>query len=156
MAKEYEKQIPYKIPAGVIKGTLPADPCGKEKKAVRAAAGIAGQILVHFGAGFGAEREKVKPAPGGNTQIFDSPVTAAVFTDLLISSVIKHLGDLHWDTDSIKRDGICQTAFLHGQLAYQQSAGAPLDWATLYSTLQEIKAMYCPSGSAGGGIACDF
>lgn len=129
------------------------DPCAAAKTELRRAAGIAGQILVHFGAGFGAQREI--DFPGTNAQIFDSPITAATFTSLLMSSIINNFTALHWDTDTGKRNGICTTAFRHGKLACTRSAGAPLDWDTLYATLQEIKVAFCPGG-AGGGIACDF
>ena len=129
------------------------DPCAIPKAELRKAAAIAGQILAHFGAGFGAQREI--DSPGTNVQIFDSPATAATFTDLLITSTLKHMANLHWDVDTIGRDAICITAFRHGQLAWQRSNGGPLDWSTLYATLQDIKAVFCPGG-AGGGVACDF
>ena len=129
------------------------DPCAGAKFDLRRAAGIAGQILMHFGAGFGAQREI--DFPGTNAQIFDSPTTAATFTNLLMTSIINNFTALHWATDTVKRNAICTTAFRHGQLACTRSAGVPLDWDTLYTTLQEIKAAFCPGGS-GGGIACDF
>ena len=47
------------------------DPCAIPKQEKIRDAGIAGQILVHFGAGFGAQREI--DFPGTNAQIFDTP-----------------------------------------------------------------------------------
>ena len=146
MAKDMSKKIT------MLEKFVP-DPCAIQKAELRKAAGIAGQILVHFGAGYGAQRQI--DSPGANTQIFDSPNTAATFTNLLITSIHNNFAALHWATDAAKRNAVCMTAFKHGKLACQRMGGAPLDWDTLYATLQEIKAAFCPGGS-GGGIACDF
>lgn len=150
MAKKKSQSAPAKIPA---KALFVPDPCAIPKLQITLAAGIAGQILVHFGAGFGAQRQIM--SPGKNAQIFDSPSTPSAFTSLLISSIIKNQATLKWDTNVANRDAVCRTAFAHGKLACQRTAGGPLDWGSLYSTLQEIKAAMCPGG-AGGGAACDF
>ena len=141
------------IPANIAAKSFVADPCAVPKLEIFRAAGIAGQVLVHFGAGYGAQRQI--DSPGLNAQIFDHPTTAATFTSLLISSIMRNFSQVHWDTDVAKRDAICRTAFVHGKLACQRSLGAPLNWDVLYTTLQEIKATICPGG-AGGGIVCDF
>src|SRR6185503_149881 len=129
------------------KAAFVPDPCAVPKLEILVAAGVAGQILSHFGAGFGAQRQI--DSPGLNAQIFDSPITASSFTSLLISSIRKHANDLNWDTDVVKRDAVCRTAFLHGKLACQRSAGAPLNFNVLYTTLKEIQVAFCPSGSSG-------
>ena len=151
MAKRRKKTVPANTSA---KSKFVPDPCATVKQQLRHAAGIAAQILVHFGAGFGAQRQIM--SPGTNAQIFDHPSTPDAFTDLLITSIIKHYADLHWDTDAAGRDAICRTAFKHGKLACQYTSGAAVDWHVLYATHQEIKASTCPVPSAGGGIACDF
>jgi hypothetical protein len=150
MAKKQPQSAPAKP---VAKPGFVPDPCAIPKLKITLAAGIAGQILVHFGAGFGAQRQIM--SPGKNAQIFDSPSTPSAFTSLLISSIIKNEATLKWDTNVANRDAVCRTAFAHGKLACQRTAGGPLDWGSLYSTLQEIKAAMCPGG-AGGGAACDF
>jgi hypothetical protein len=149
MAKRKKRSLPVNIAARAF---VP-DPCARAKGELRIAAGIAGQILVHFGAGFGAQRQIM--SPGTNAQIFDNPITAATFTDLLITSIVNHFTALKWDTDVANRNAVCRTAFAHGKLACQRTSAGPINWSVLYATLQEIKASMCPSGS-GGGIACDF
>ena len=150
MAKKKQQSVP---PKPVAKAGFVSDPCTVAKQKIIGAAGIAGQILVHFGAGFGAQRQIMKP--GTNAQIFDSPSTPAAFTSLLIGSIMKNQATLKWDTDVVTRDAVCRTAFAHGKLACERTSGGTLDWSVLYATLQEIKAAMCPGG-AGGGIACDF
>jgi hypothetical protein len=152
MAKNLKNSVRDKNKIDKLSKFVP-DPCANQKLELRKAAGIAGQILVHFGAGFGAQREI--DFPGTNAQIFDSPATAATFTNLLMTSIHNNLAKLHWATDPVTRNAVCTTAFRHGQLACQRSGGGALDWDTLYATLQEIKTTFCPGG-AGGGVACDF
>ena len=150
MAKKKTQSVPAKIS---VKSVFVPDPCAIPKLKITLAAGIAGQILVHFGAGFGAQRQIM--SPGTNAQIFDSPSTPSAFTSLLISSIIKNQATLKWDTDVANRNAVCRTAFAHGKLACQRTSGGPVDWAMLHATLQEIKAAMCLGGS-GGGAACDF
>src|SRR5262249_29264498 len=90
------QRVPTKLMIEKVKFT---DPCWKVKADMMLAAGIVGQILVHFGAGWGSEREKTSP---GNTQIFDSPITIATFTSLMMTSVLKNMAALHWDTDQAR------------------------------------------------------
>ena len=143
-----------RVPANTsAKSGFVPDPCAIPKLKITLAAGIAGQILVHFGAGFGAQRQIM--SPGTNAQMFDSPSTPAAFTSLLISSIIKNQATLKWDTDVANRNAVCRTAFAHGKLACERTSGAAVDWGILYATLQEIKEAMCPGG-AGGGAACDF
>jgi hypothetical protein len=127
------------------------DPCAAVKADLRKAAAIVGQVVAHFGAGAGSERQRT--SPGATGQLFAAPSDLAAFHDLLLNSVLKHMATLNWDTDQPGRDFICNNAFAHGVLAYQTAAG-PLTFMVILDTLRVIQ-QNCPPG-AGGGKACDF
>ncbi len=155
------KPNPRKRPALALKRrpVIKKDPCAHvrasckaEKADIKKAAGIVAQVMAHFGAGVGAERERTNPGTSG--QVFATPLDVALFHDLLLTSVLKHLATLNWDTDQPGRDFVCNNAFKHGVLAFSEAAGAPLAFAVILDTLREIQKT-CPPG-AGGGKVCDF
>src|SRR6516225_9256273 len=85
------------------------------------AAAIVGQVLVHFGAGYGAQCQSVNPtAPPSNTPIFTAPIDLATFHHNLLKSTIKNLSKIQWDTNVPLRDQINKAAFHHGVLARQR------------------------------------
>ena len=135
------------------------DPCAAVKAAhkvemdnLKTAAGIVAQVLVHFGAGVAIARGA--SGPGGTTQIFATPSDIAIFTDLLLKSVVTNLATLNWDTQPTTRDFVCDRAFDHGKLAYQAQLG-PLTFAVILETLRVVQEV-CPPGGAGGGKVCAF
>lgn len=135
------------------------DPCAAEKKKVKVAAAIVGQVLVHFGAGYGSQQlaeDTTKPLP--DFQIFATPQDIASFTELLLTSVLKHTATLNWTTDGPGRDRVCSAAFNHGVLARKEvvaNGDAALTFPVILSTLRTIQGLMCPLG-AGGGSVCDF
>lgn len=138
------------------------DPCAPlrshyhaEKSNLRKAAAIVAQVLVHFGAGFAIQRETANASAANDSQIFATPADLAAFHDLLLTSVVKHLSTLNWDTDGPGRDAVCLAAFKHGDLAGQTSPTAPLTFTVILTTLRTIQEEVCPPG-AGGGPVCDF
>src|SRR5262245_24676226 len=94
-----------------------ADPSQPEKDLYTAAA-IVGQVMIHFGAGYGAT----------NSQIFASPDDYFSFSDSLMKSTLKNIqnGKLQWDTNQGLRDVTCKAAYQHGALAKAAANGAPL------------------------------
>ena len=148
MSKRIPRRPVPKIPIRKKKPlTVRTDPCFKEKQKITKAAAIVGQVLVHFGAGYG-----LPPNP----QIFATPADLAVFFDLLMASVLKNVpSKLDWEIDQPGRDAVCQAAFKHGALARATAGAAPLMFSVILATLREIQASMCPSG-AGGGPVCEF
>jgi hypothetical protein len=143
------------------KGPIRKDPCAAvriqcqaDKAEIKKAAAIVAQVLSHFGAGYGAEWQK-SGGGGSFPQMFDAPVTLAMFHDLLLTSTISNLPTLNWDTDQPGRDSVCSAAFAHGALAYQTSPAAPLTFPVILATLRIIQDQMCPVG-AGGGKVCNF
>ena len=135
------------------------DPCAAIKAIhkieiddLRTAAGIVGQVLVHFGAGVAVAREA--SSPGSTAQIFATPSDIAIFTDLLLKSTVTNLATLNWETQPTTRNFVCSRAFDHGKLAYQTQLG-PLTFAVILDTLRVIQEI-CPPGGAGGGKVCAF
>lgn len=134
----------------------------RRDRAKRGAAGaIAAQVLVHFGAGYGAERLRENPTgPMPNFQIFCAPADLAGFFDRLVASCLRNAGAIDWGNDQVLRDQACAVAFKHGVAARKAvvAAGAScLDTATLDTTLRNIQATECPApGGAGGGAICAF
>ena len=126
--------------------------CKVEMDNLKTAAGIVAQVLVHFGAGVAVARETT--SPGSTAQIFATPSDIAIFTDLLLKSVVTHLAALNWDTQPTTRNFVCARAFDHGKLAYQTQLG-PLTFAVILDTLRVIQEI-CPPGGAGGGKVCAF
>lgn len=127
--------------------------CSKDKADLRKAAAIVAHVLAHFGAGYGAERQK--SGATGQLQIFAAPAALATFHDLLLTSVLKNLATINWEADQPARDAVCNAAFHHGVLAFQTTPAAPLTFQVILDTLRTIQETLCPAG-AGGGPICDF
>jgi len=123
------------------------DPCKPDKDLYKKAAAIVGQVMVHFGAGYGAT----------TAQIFATPQDYASFSELLMTSTVKHItdGTLQWDTNQPMRDQVCQAGYVHGGLAKTAAAGSPLTFQVILTTLRQVQRTMCPPG-AGGGPVCDF
>lgn len=130
---------------------------------VAKASAIVGQVLTHFGAGYGAQH-RTEAAAGATPQaqqIFAKPIDLAGFHFLLLDSVLRNFGKLNWDFDQPLRDTICKAAFEHGVLARRQvvADGDGSDRLLLVQilvTLKVIQKTICGATGAGGGIVCDF
>jgi hypothetical protein len=125
------------------------------------AAAIVGQVLVHFGAGYGAQRESENPtAPLPNSPIFTKPTDLARFHHKLLESTFRNLSIINWGTNTPLRDQITKAAFHHGVLARQRVVAdgtTTLSYMQIIETLKTVQANFCPgSGGAGGGPVCDF
>jgi hypothetical protein len=124
---------------------------------IEKAAAIVAQVLVHFGAGYGAQRQTENP--GGappNQAIFATPADSAKFHHKLLKSTFDSLDILPFSTNQGLRDQICSVAFQHGMLARQRvvTDGTPaLVIQQILDTLETVKAL-CPPGGAGGGRVC--
>jgi hypothetical protein len=125
------------------------------------ASAIVGHVMVHFGAGYGAQRQSETPntAPA-NAQIFQNPSDARSFHLLLLDSVIRNFNTINWDLNPGTRNNVLRAAFDHGVLARQrvvQDGTTTLTFAQIMSTLRQIQTSHCPNpGAAGGGDVCDF
>ena len=117
---------------------------------------IVAQLLAHFGAGYGAERQNETPGdPPINADIFIKPSVCAAFHGYLLNSTVTNFLNIHWDNPAVRAQTLI-AAFKHGVLARQlvvsEETGA-LTLAQIFVTLEAAK-QFCPSGSGGGG-ACD-
>jgi hypothetical protein len=137
-----------------------ADPCKDLLKQARQAGAIVAQVLVHFGAGYGAQRLAENPTgPLPNFQIFCEPKELRLFFNLLLSSTLRNLHKLNWETDQPLRDAVCSAAFKHGVAARKEAAagGGCLTFDIIEETLRDIQAAECPAPTgAGGGLVCEF
>lgn len=125
------------------------------------AGGIVGHVLVHFGAGYGAQRQTENAtAPPANLQIFGRTSDSLHFHAALMESTLRNLAKIDWETNQGQRDAICAAAFAHGVLARQTvvADGTPtLSLVQILTTLKTIQGIHCPGpGGAGGGPVCDF
>ena len=137
-----------------------------EEKAVyvvnikKKAQAIVAQVLVHFGAGYGAERQNETPGTApANANIFLDPQVIATFHGMLLDSTIEHYSEVQWDAPPI-RETVLKAAFEHGVLARRQvvadGTGA-LTTIQILQTLAQVQAVFCPGvPGAGGGPICRF
>ena len=130
---------------------------------VTKASAIVGQVLTHFGAGYGAQRqtEATAGAPPKAQQIFAMPIDLSGFHFLLLDSVLRNMHKLNWDIDQPTRDTVCKAAFEHGVLARTQVVADNdgtdrLLLLQILLTLKVIQKTICSAKGAGGGIVCDF
>ena len=127
------------------------------------AAAIAAQVLVHFGAGYGLQREHDEQAKQNqskedltNRPIFHRPDDLAQFFFRLWRSTLNEFDKIDW-TDPSFRDTCTNAAFEHGKLARQQSGNARLTFETILATLRKIQKRSCPvTVVRGGGRVCGF
>ena len=161
MAKT-KKAKKAKNPKAPKKGTTPVIAIATSVEVTKASA-IVGQVLTHFGAGYGAERqnEAAAGAPTTPLQIFAAPIDLAGFHFLLLDSVLRNFQQLNWDVDQPTRDVICKAAFLHGVAARKavvaENDGTDrLRLVQILVTLKVIQKNVCNAGGVGGGIVCDF
>ena len=152
-AKKPKKPTKKKIPPTALATLVPI--LTNEEKA----AAIVGHILVHFGAGYGAQRQTETPAaPPANLQIFQKPSDLATFHFMLLESTVRNFAALNWATNTPLRDQVTKAAFKHGALARQKVVAdgtVTLTIDQIISTLRSVQASDCPGG-AGGGPICDF
>jgi len=113
---------------------------------LKMAMAIVGQVLVHFGAGYGAK-----------AQIFKTPKDSQRFTNHLLSCTLANLDLIDWDINPGLRDRVCDVAYKHGKLAKRRAGTNKLTWAVIHQTLNEIQNTECPSSTGGGGgLVCSF
>jgi hypothetical protein len=124
---------------------------------IEKAAAIVAHVLVHFGAGYAAQRQTENPnAVPPNQAIFTAPSDSAKFHHKLLKSTFDNLDDLPFSTNQGLRDQICSVAFQHGMLARQQAVSdgtGTLGIQQILDTLEKVKQL-CPPG-AGGGRVCN-
>lgn len=127
------------------------------------ASAIVGQVLAHFGAGYGAQRQTEASAktPPAALQIFATPTDLGGFHYLLLDSVLRNFSAINWDIDQPQRDVVCRTAFDHGVLARKQVVADNdgtdrLHLVQILQTLKAIQATHCSAAGAGGGKVCHF
>jgi hypothetical protein len=127
------------------------------------AAAIVAQVLVHFGAGYGLQREHDEEPKQNqskedlaNRPIFRRPDDLAQFFFRLWRSTLKEFDKIDW-TDPGFRDTCTNAAFEHGKLARRQSGNARVTFDTILATLRKIQKQYCPIDNVrGGGRVCGF
>lgn len=126
-----------------------------EQKAAR----IVGHVLVHFGAGYGAQRQTETPAaPPANLPIFQKPSDLATFHFMLLESTVRNFAALNWESNAPLRDQVTRAAFKHGMQARQKVVAdgtGTLKIDQIITTLRAVQASDCPPGTGGGPI-CDF
>ena len=124
---------------------------------IEKAAAIVAHVLVHFGAGYGAQRQTENPGtPPLNQDIFTTPSDASKFHHKLLKSTFDSLDQLPFSTNQGLRNQICSVAFQHGMLARQLAVqdGTPtVDIRQILQTLTQVKQQ-CPPVGAGGGRVC--
>jgi hypothetical protein len=121
------------------------------------AAAIVAHVLAHFGAGYGAERQRATGGTPSNVEIFKTPAVLKGFHALLLNSTIDNFMDVHWDVESIRKQ-ILNAAFEHGVRARKrvvQDGSNGLSLQQILDTLEDIQSEFCPPG-AGGGAVCSF
>lgn len=157
-AKQKKKPVAAKAPvkAAPVMAIVQAADMGK-------ASAIVAQVLTHFGAGYGAQRqtEPGQAAAPAAQQIFAAPIDLAAFHFLLLDSVVRNFQSLLWDINQPGRDLICKAAFQHGVLARQQVVADAdgtdrLVLLQILATLKTIQKTICNAKGAGGGMVCDF
>jgi hypothetical protein len=134
-----------------------APPLTNEQKA----AAIVSHVLVHFGAGYGAQRQTENPsATPTNAQIFRQPSDLSSFHFMLLESTLRNFSNMNWDTNTPLRAQVTLTAYEHGKLARQKvvaDGSSTLSITQILDTLATVKATHCPTpAGAGGGRICDF
>ena len=121
---------------------------------------IVAQVLVHFGAGYGAERQNETPGEEpANAEIFSDPTVIANFYGMLLQSTIDHFFEVQWDAPPV-RETVLKAAFTHGVLARQRvvaDSSVTLNLIQILQTLVEVQEDFCPGvPGAGGGPICRF
>jgi hypothetical protein len=123
----------------------------------REAAAIVAQVLVHFGAGYGAERQHENGGTPSNDDVFKTPSVLKGFHALLLNSTIDNFMDVHWEVESIRKQ-ILNAAFAHGVFARKRVVEDDTDGLSLQQildTLVDVQDEFCSPGS-GGGAVCSF
>jgi hypothetical protein len=120
----------------------------------RQAQAIVADVLVHFGAGYGAEQQNEEGA-----QITEVPTVLAAFHQLLLTSTIDNFLEVEWDAPPV-REQVLIAAFEHGRAARKLVVEEDTDTLTLVQilvSLKEIQDKFCEGVSgAGGGPICRF
>ena len=121
---------------------------------------IVAQVLVHFGAGYMAERQTEAGAanPPANMQIFQKLSDFNGFHFLLTESTARRFAELNWATNQPLRDQVFDAAFEHGarcRRAVVADGTVTLKLKQILIELEWIQANMCPGGPGGGPI-CDF
>ena len=121
---------------------------------------IVAQIITHFGAGYGAQRQSEGATTPANGQIYQKPSDLGKFHRRLAESVNRNFNIIKWNTDPGGRSQISKAAFDHGVLARKAvvaAGGTTVTYAQIIKTLRDIQRAQCPGTTkSGGGPACDF
>ena len=122
---------------------------------IEKAAAIVAHVLVHFGAGYGAQRQTENPGTAPpNQSIFTTTSDSAKFHHKLLKSTFDSLDDLPFSKVQGLRDQICSAAFQHGIEARQQAvaAGTPtINIKQILVTLANVKRL-CPPATGAGRV----
>jgi hypothetical protein len=118
---------------------------------------IVAQILAHFGAGYGAQRQQEVGGVPSNVTIFETPTVLASFQLLLHKSTVDHFPDVRWDIQP-NRDTVLVAAFEHGVLCRQRvvaDGSGTLNLIQILDTIKVVQSTICSPGG-GGGAPCSF